>query len=163
MRVNIVLDDPSWPKMVGICDLLGTTYTPVSKIPSVKRKCPGHTWTYWTRILDSNLELVCMFLSNSCRNSSLSNPKWVKTLWPSQNIWTLLQIIRYTKSKYVILSCRCWWGCPWQRRVTPNQMAGVRGRGWAGLNWECPGHTRASWRLGLEFFTFVVFLSFRDA
>ena len=26
----------SWPKMVGFCDLLGTPYAPVSKIPSVK-------------------------------------------------------------------------------------------------------------------------------
>ena len=31
-----VLDEPSWPKMVVICDLLGTMYAPVSKIPSVK-------------------------------------------------------------------------------------------------------------------------------
>ncbi len=27
---------PPWPKTVGFCDLLGTPYAPVSKIPSVK-------------------------------------------------------------------------------------------------------------------------------
>jgi hypothetical protein len=31
-----VLDGLPWPKMVGFCDLLGTLYSPVSKIPSVK-------------------------------------------------------------------------------------------------------------------------------
>ena len=31
-----VLDEPPWPKMVNFCDLLGTAYAPVSKIPSVK-------------------------------------------------------------------------------------------------------------------------------
>ena len=33
---NWVLDGPPCPKMVGFCDLLGTPYAPVSKIPSVK-------------------------------------------------------------------------------------------------------------------------------
>ena len=31
-----VLDEPPWPKTVEFCDLLGTAYAPVSKIPSVK-------------------------------------------------------------------------------------------------------------------------------
>jgi hypothetical protein len=33
---TIVLDGPPWPKMFEFCDLLGTSYTPGSKIPSVK-------------------------------------------------------------------------------------------------------------------------------
>ena len=32
-----VLDGPPLPKMVEFCDLLGTPYAPVSKIPSVKK------------------------------------------------------------------------------------------------------------------------------
>ena len=31
-----VLDEPFGPKTVEFCDLLGTPYAPVSKIPSVK-------------------------------------------------------------------------------------------------------------------------------
>ena len=31
-----VLYGPLWPKKVGFCDLLGTPYAPVSKIPPVK-------------------------------------------------------------------------------------------------------------------------------
>ena len=33
-----VLDTPPWTKTFGFCDLLGTLYAPVSKIPSVKNK-----------------------------------------------------------------------------------------------------------------------------
>ena len=31
-----VLDGPPWLKTVGFCDLLGTLYAPVSKIPPIK-------------------------------------------------------------------------------------------------------------------------------
>ena len=36
--LNIVykMDQPRWRKSVGFCDLLGTPYAPVSKIPPVK-------------------------------------------------------------------------------------------------------------------------------
>ena len=37
IRRHWVLDEQPWPKTVEFCDLLGTVYAPVSKIPSVKR------------------------------------------------------------------------------------------------------------------------------
>ena len=69
-------DEPLWPKTVGFCDLLGTPYAPVSKIPSVKSNLTCFniiSMISWKRKCHYSLQVYDgqIFMFRKCRSNFL--------------------------------------------------------------------------------------------